>query len=340
MTFGPVAGEEANSMSLEAIFDKRIIFMTGKGGVGKTTLSVALAWAAQERGKNVILMEVDNSPNLRYILGRDIPVYKETRVAPRLSVFTLEPFKALEEYAALQIKVAAAARLFLNNRFVSYFMQAAPGWRELVTVGKIWHTHQRTVGRGKNRRPEYDMIVVDAPATGHGLSFLRVPAIFADILKFGRMQSQTNDLLDMLRDPERTVVNVVSLPEEMPLNEAVTLVNTAKSVMGMQVGVTFMNGVHPAPFLPDEKAACDNLLSDSCALETLGNIWPCGGKALFDAAADRQARAQSCRQYLDLAAERLPTPIVELPYEYPGRVDMDGVKRLACLITKALSGGA
>ncbi|MCP4576532.1 MAG: ArsA family ATPase, partial [Deltaproteobacteria bacterium] len=160
-------------------FEKRILFMTGKGGVGKTTVSAAMAYAAAKRGLNVCLIEVAQSSNMRFIFGMDIPVYKETQVEPNLTVLSLEPFQALQEYVGLQLKIGFAAKLILNNRLLNYFLETAPGWRELITVGKIWHVYDMKVGRPK--RPRFDVIIVDSPATGHGLSFLRVPSVFMNI---------------------------------------------------------------------------------------------------------------------------------------------------------------
>ena len=327
-------------MNVNDLFDRRIAFMTGKGGVGKTTVAAALAFAARDRGKNVLLIEVDESPTLRYIFNRDIPVYKEVQVAERLTVLTLDPYKALEEYVILQIKVAAAARMILNNSIFQYFMQAAPGWRELVTVGKIWYVAEQTAGRGRDKRPRYDMIVVDAPATGHGLNFLKVPAVFMNILKFGWMQGQTGDLQRMLTDSARTAVNVVTLPEEMPVNESAQLREIVQKNLGMTLGVTFVNGVHEPLFGQKGEEELALLKNDAAAMEKLGAAFPDGGKALFTAERDRRLRAELSRHYLGVVREKIGPPIVALPHQHMGRVDLPGIKEMAALILAAAKGGA
>ncbi|MEW5736121.1 MAG: ArsA family ATPase [Thermodesulfobacteriota bacterium] len=319
-------------MAVRDLFDKRILFLTGKGGVGKTTVATALAFAARDMGKNVILIEVDESPTTRYIFSREIPVYKEVAVEERFTILTLDPQKALEEYVGLELKVQMAAKMILNNRIFQYFMQAAPGWRELVTVGKIWYVNQQTTGRGHAKKPKYDMIIVDAPATGHGLSFLKVPSVFLSIIKFGRMQGQTMDLQRMLTDEAQTAIGIVTLPEEMPVNEASTLFKAATESLAMHVGALFINGVHPEPFSDPEVAQIERLTSDQAAMETLAASFPDQGRGLFFAADDRSARAAMSRHYMKLAMEKMPVSPVVIAHQPMGRVDLPGVKEMARII--------
>ncbi|MFP4476680.1 MAG: ArsA family ATPase [Desulfatibacillaceae bacterium] len=318
------------------IFDKRILFITGKGGVGKTTVAAAIAYAARDRGKRVCLVEVGASPNLRYIFEQDIPEYEETRVDRDITAFTLEPYKALEEYVGLQLRVEAAARMILNNRIIHYFMQAAPGWRELVMLGKIWHIHQLTEGRKKRLR--FDTIVVDAPATGHGLSFLRAPSIFMNIIKFGPMHSQTFDVNSMLTDKQRTAVCVVATPEEMPVNEAVRILETTSGPLNMNNAVTFANSVYSPLFSREGAAGYNAFKQDAEALEKFKRMFPDKGEAVLNAAVEREKRADQSVEYLDLMEKQIGPPIIKIPHLYPGRVDLDGVKTIAKLIDDSLKG--
>jgi len=320
------------------MFEKRVLFMTGKGGVGKTTLSAALAYAARERDRRVCLVEVGRSTNLRYLFEREIPLYQEVEVDDNITAMTLDPFMALQEYTVKQIKVKKVADWVLNSQVIQYLTQAAPGWRELITIGKIWHLESQQIGYKK--RAKYDMIIVDAPATGHGISFLRVPAVILDVLKFGPVRSQTNEVQRMLMDPDRTMLNVVTLPEEMSVNEAAELVKTARETLKINVGCTFVNGVYPPLFDPAEEKLFEKLEKDKAAMDVMCGQFPDKGRALFAAAGERKKRAELSAHYLKAVDERIGGPAIAIPHLYSGRMDKEAVRTIAKIINEATEEGA
>lgn len=317
-------------------FEKRILFITGKGGVGKTTVAAAMAYAARDRGLNVCLVEVIPSPNMRMIFEQDIPLYKETEVDRNITVLTIEPFRALHEYVGLQLKIGGAARLIMNNRILNYFLDTAPGWRELITVGKIWHLHDM---KSKwSHKPRFDLIVVDSPATGHGLSFLKVPSVFMNIIKMGRMQGQTADVQTMLTDPAISLLNVVTLPEEMPVNESISLLTTAREELHIPTGFTFVNSVYSPLFDEKSREAFERFREDAEAMERLRELFPDRAKGIFTALENRQARVAQSQFYENMVREQIGPPIIRIPHFYPGRVDKDSVKKVAAIISQNLSG--
>lgn len=324
-------------MTRRRLFNKRVLMMTGKGGVGKTTISAATAFAARDRGLKVCLIEIGKSPNLRYIFGRDIPLYEETEVEENIFAFTLDPYLALEEYTIKMAKVKKVAQWILNNQVMQYLTQAAPGWRELIAVGKIWHVQTQTVGYKK--RPKYDLIIVDAPATGHGISFLRVPAVILEVLKFGPLRSQTFEVQKMLLDPDRTMLNVVTLPEEMPVNEAVYLHNVAKETLQIPTGFTFVNQVFPPLFDPEEEKMRARFEKDKKAVEKFKSLLPDKGKSVFAVAGEREKRALQSREYLDMVNEKIGPPVISIPHLYTGRLDKEGVIKIAKVINDACESG-
>jgi anion-transporting ArsA/GET3 family ATPase len=307
--------------------------MTGKGGVGKTTLSAALAYAARDRGLNVCLIEVGQSPNLRYIFDREIPVYKETPVEDGITAFTLDPFLALEEYVLKSVKSKKIAHWVLNSQVIQYLTQAAPGWRELITVGKIWHVETQTVGYKK--RPKYDMVIVDAPATGHGISFLRVPAVILDVLKFGPVRSQTFEVQKMLLDPDRTMLNVVTLPEEMPVNEAIYMQKVAAETLNIPTGFTFVNSVFPPLFDANEKEMFGRLQKNKSAMKKLRSTLPDNGQALFDCAEKRDRWAAQSEHYVDIIHDKIGPPVIQIPHLYSSKMDKESVLKIAAMIGEA-----
>ena len=181
------------------------MLVTGKGGVGKTTLAAALGLAAARRGKRVVLCEVAEQERL-------------PRLVPELSTVSVDPEEAKQEWLRYQLKSRTLAGVLGGSRLFHYLTAAAPGLSELVTMGKVWDLAQiepRTGG------PAYDLAIVDAPATGHGLAMLRAPSTHANIARVGPVGRHAEKIDSFLRDPAQTGVLTVALPEEMPVNETV-----------------------------------------------------------------------------------------------------------------------
>jgi anion-transporting ArsA/GET3 family ATPase len=124
------------------VLDKRLIFVTGKGGVGKSTVSAALGVAAARRGKRTIICEVAQQERMSSVFHREGVGYRETEIGEDLYAFSIDPQRALEEYLLMQIRIKPVYDLMFKNRIFTYFAAATPGLRELVTVGKIWELAQ------------------------------------------------------------------------------------------------------------------------------------------------------------------------------------------------------
>ncbi len=142
-------------------------------------------------------------------------------MAENLWAISIDPDESMREYVLLQLKVKAMRDLLFRSRIFGYLAAATPGLKELVTIGKIWELalDDRKVKKGRN----YDLVIVDAPATGHGVGFLQTPRTFANVARVGPIRQQAETLDRFVRDPKRTGVAVVALPEEMPVNETVSL---------------------------------------------------------------------------------------------------------------------
>ncbi len=196
-------------MDLRALFAGRLIFVTGKGGTGKTTLALALARVIAGQGRRVLLVEIDNQhPSLTEHCGR-APSYEPVEVEPRLAIANITWFEALKEWLGHIVPVRRVVRLILGNRMVRLFLDVTPGSRETVIHARLMQLLKR-----------YDTLVVDLPASGHALSFFRVPCKSAGLFPSGPIRRTLEAAVARLRRPDTHLV-MASLPEEMVVNETI-----------------------------------------------------------------------------------------------------------------------
>lgn len=236
-------------MPVLPLLERRLVVVTGKGGTGKTTVAAALALAAASRGRRVLVAEVGLDEHVPALLAPGAaPVgYAGRELRPGLFAMRVDPYEALAEYLGLQIGLRGLVRRVLENRAFRQLMDASPGWRELITLGKIWHLEQQ---RDERDRPRFDLIVVDAPATGHGLTFLDVPRVVGSAVRTGPLRKHAGLVEEMIRDARQTVLLPVTLAEELPALETAELVARVRSDLGVAVDRVVVNAVAPDPFPP------------------------------------------------------------------------------------------
>jgi anion-transporting ArsA/GET3 family ATPase len=230
------------------LFEKRLLFVTGKGGVGKTTVALALGLAAARRGLRTIVCEVAQQERFSRLMGREGVGYEEAEVRENLSAISLDQQHTLEEWVTYQLPSRRLAGLLNRNGMFQHLTSAAPGIKELVTIGKIWELAQLQ-RKTKSARP-YDFVVVDSPATGHGLGMLKAPRTFADIARVGPIRQQADRIHEFIVS-DRTGVVAVALPEEMPVNETLEYREELASFRG-DLDAVVVNGVYPERFADDE----------------------------------------------------------------------------------------
>jgi anion-transporting ArsA/GET3 family ATPase len=220
---------------------KPLVVVTGKGGVGKSTVAAAIGLAAAREGRRVIVAEVAARDDVsRALAGSTGAVFVERAVGDGLHHISIDPESALEEYLRDQLPRGVADMLG-SSRMFGYLAAATPGLRELLTVGKVWELAQpdrRTPGAHP-----YDLVVLDAPATGHGVAVLTAPGTFSDAAKVGPVARQGRTIHEMLADPERTAVVAVASAEEMPVNETLALEGTLRDELGQHFAAVVVNGV-------------------------------------------------------------------------------------------------
>ncbi len=232
-----------------ALLDCRLVIVTGKGGCGKTTVATALALGAAERGKRVALVEMGRDEHCHQLLDPDsTPVgYAGRELQPSLWVFHIDPFQALAEYLGLQIGIQSLVERGLRQPAFQQLLAAAPGWRELITLGKVYHMESLTRDAGQ---PLYDLIVIDAPASGHGLTFPDGPRVVQPAIKTGPLRRNAGNVEALIQDPERTRLIPVSLAEELPVRETGELIDRVRSDIGIPIDRVVVNRVVPRPFGP------------------------------------------------------------------------------------------
>jgi anion-transporting ArsA/GET3 family ATPase len=310
--------------SLRPLLERRLVIVTGKGGTGKTAVAAALALAAARSGLRVLVAEMGTDEQIpdRIAPGGPDAGYGGRLLRPGLTSMQIDPFEALTEYLGLQIGTPGMIRRLLGTQAFRQLMNAAPGWRELITLGKVWHLEQMRAGA----RALYDLIVVDAPATGHGVAFLSVPRVVVSAVRTGPLRRHSQLVEELLEDPERTLLLPVALAEELPARETAELVARVRSEVGIPVDRVVVNAVAPPPF-PSGLEDLDRRLAALAPDQDLGRLPR--PRTLAACAAFLHARHELNRRYVERIATSTSLPIVELPYLAEGAAGPRGLEALA-----------
>jgi anion-transporting ArsA/GET3 family ATPase len=221
------------------LLDRRLVFVTGKGGVGKTTIAAALGLLAAQRGKRTLVCEVDAKGNMADFFESGPIGFDPTELAPNLFAMAMNTEESLKEYLKLQLRVPLIARIGPVARTFDFVANAAPGVKEILTVGKLAY---------EVREQNYDLVVVDASATGHIIGQLAAPQAINELIKVGPVRDQTAWMVDILSDPALTAAVVVSAPEEMPVNETIELVGRIEDETTVDLAGVVVNRVLPELF--------------------------------------------------------------------------------------------
>ena len=220
-----------------ALLDRRLLIISGKGGVGKTTVSAALAMLAARRGKRVLVAEVEGKNALSGLLKTG-PLTSEPReLRPGLYAMSISPEEALREYFELQFHTKRVLRPLVGSQLVYFVTHAAPGLRDILMLGKIWYSVAR--------RNEFDLAILDTPAAGHAVSMLRSPEGFLEAVPMGTLASHARRVADWLKDPTQVAVHLVSLAEETPVRETVETAGLMHTRVGMPVDAVHINMLYP-----------------------------------------------------------------------------------------------
>lgn len=294
-----------------ALLDRRLVVVTGKGGTGKSTLSAALALSASRKGKKVLVCEVVARERVADFFGRPASGTQIRELLPNLYSVHVRPREAMREYALMIIKYETLYKLAFENPAARYFLAAAPSLAEIVMLGKVWWHATRDIERG---RPRWDLVILDAPATGHGLTFLTVPEVFLRLVQEGPLARDMRGMQSLLADPAKCSVCVVTLPEEMPANEAIEL-DRALRKHGFPAGPLFLNGHVASRFSSPE------LLQVTRGGPLLA--------AAGEAADDHESRAALSAQYEAVLREAVPRALITIPFLFERSFGAHAIEKIA-----------
>jgi anion-transporting ArsA/GET3 family ATPase len=231
---------------LDRLLARRVLFVAGKGGTGKSTISAALALLGARAGKRVLAVDVDGKGDLAAALGSHSVGFAPHLVQQRVSVLSLDAQQSFQEYLRIYFKVPRVARLTPLSKVFDFIATAVPGPRDMLVVGKIAYEERR---REANGRPAWDLIVVDCAASGHVVSHLTAARSMLSLVRGGVIRSQVEWIDALIRDPARTALALCALPEEMPVVEAIELYERLRKEAGVAVDACFLNRtiVEPVP---------------------------------------------------------------------------------------------
>lgn len=278
------------------------MFVTGKGGVGKTSVAAALALLAARRGQRTLVCEMDAKGSLAAAFDTTPLEFRPRSIAPDLWAMAMNTEDSLREYLRLFVRVPLLAKIGPLARTFDFVADAAPGVKEILAVGKLCY---------EVRERHYDLVVVDAEATGHIVAQVGAPKVIRDLVKVGLVRDQTDWMLELLQDPTTTGVAIVTTPEEMPVTETVELVERLPAETGVDASAVIANRVLPALFDRTEAAVVEHLdeAEDLLVAAAGRGILP-----VLEAARITEARRRTGGGHLDrLRASTGDLPILIVP---------------------------
>lgn len=326
---GPPSGCDKNlPMEIADFLAPRIHLVCGKGGVGKTTVSAALALVAARAGYKVCVAEIDHKGSLPQLFGASEPSYEPSELSPGVWALNVMPEDALAEYLEVQYHMKRVSKVLTSTHFTDYITTAAPGLKDILVLGKIWYLEQNRAPGG--RRYDFDTIIVDAPAAGHMITFLAAPMGLADAVQVGPIKRQADWLTEMLTNPARSIAHLVTLPEEMPVAETLETSQKLDDELGVSQGVTFANGVYQDSLSDEHLAFLTKPSSVQSCADSVGlRLDKEDFEALNGYASFLEARSAIQAKHLRILAKSASRPIVKLPHLFGSGLGLPDIETLA-----------
>jgi anion-transporting ArsA/GET3 family ATPase len=338
---------------MRSVFDRELLVVTGKGGVGKTTIAAALGLAAAAAGRDTIVVEVGQETRLPSLFGvRPSQPGLECTLAGNLSSISIDPDRALLEWLQL-LGGRVSGRVLASSGTFQYFAAAAPGAKELVTMVKV---HQLTRGqKARGRSGAHELVVLDAPATGHALGMLGSPHTFGAIARVGPIAGQTRRVQELLESPARSAYLAVALATEMAVTEALELQDGLHAKLGRDLEAVLVNALLPQRFTTEEMGRIASLARrrpaggrgggarrtplESAEVRGTADVADIAQLAVTDAAvhAAETVHRRARFQHNQLARlRRRQFAVVGVPFAWTPQLDVEAVRNIAKRLERAL----
>lgn len=304
---------------MQSLLDRKLLVITGKGGVGKTTIAAAIGLLAARTGRRTIVVEVGEQSRLPVLFATAArPPGVATALEERLSSISIDPDRALMEWLqALGGRVPG--RVLASSGTFQYFAAAAPGAKELVAMVKIWELTQPRRRRG--RRSGYDLVVLDAPATGHAVGMLSSPRTFGAIARVGPIAGQAQRLGELLADPQRSAYLAVAHGSEMAITETLELQDALRREFGRELEAVIVNGLLPRRFTNAELGRIARFADGQPATDAVAHSAARAAHSVHDRA--RLQRNQVAR------LRRRGLNVLGVPYQFNAELDLPSIRRIA-----------
>jgi anion-transporting ArsA/GET3 family ATPase len=331
-------------LSFADLLQRRLVFTVGKGGVGRTTVTLGIALEAARRGHRVLVVELEGARGLEAALATQREQVHPPAWLDRIEYMMVDGRRALEEYLGLIVPVRRLLKTVFSSNVYQYFVAAAPGLKELMAIGKLWYeAEQRNPADAAGATGAHQLVLVDGPATGHSLQYLRMPQAALEAFPSGLVHREAERVVGLLRDPEATGVVVVTLAEEMPTNETFEMVRGLDE-LGMHTATLVVNQLHEAPCTRAELAGLpvadvQPVTGSPAVRGRAARATPDPTTVLAEIvarAAEEIGWAEINASHVERLAEKITAPLVKLPYLFNEEFGADEVCQLGRVLAEQL----
>ncbi|MFN8104157.1 MAG: ArsA family ATPase [Acidimicrobiia bacterium] len=290
------------------LLGRQLLFVTGKGGTGKSTIAAAIGELAASLGKRTLMVEVDAKGNLTDFFEHPRVGFEPAEIRPGLWAMTMNTEDSLREYLQIFLKMGMVSRIGPLSSIFEFVANAAPGVKEILTVGKI--AYEATLTEGVDFK--WDLIVVDAAPTGRIVGQLDAPAAINELFEVGMVRTQTDWMREVLADPNRTALLIVATPEEMPVAETIELYHATEALDVRLAGVV-VNRVLPELFTTAEEGVFDHL-GDVDAMGVIEDVTGGPVGPVLEAARLAVTLRRTRVEHIRRLREGVPLPMLYVPY--------------------------